>query len=48
MLENVSKNYVIEIFFSLFNKPLQSYKNQLYNVKDKNKPDENTEVVYKI
>ena len=37
-----------EYNIQLSNKPSQSFKNQLYNVKDKNKPDENTEVVYKI
>ena len=30
------------------NKPSQSFKNQLYNVKDKNKTDKNTKVVYNI
>ena len=45
MLEIFSKNSIIDIFFQLFNKPSQSLKNEQYNVKDKNKPDENTKVV---
>ena len=40
----ILKEYNIQ----LSDKPSQSFKNQLYNVKDKNKPEENTEVVYKI